>query len=101
MQSSINDYLLQQISGLLVREVPGLVDTLDIRQVVARKVDSLDLLRLEGLLMGTRSGDIDPAIVAYLMEKKHLDTKQITNLLNNIEIKLSNTVQIRIRKITD
>ena len=52
VQEGISDFLLQQISDLLVREVPGLVDSLNIQQVVARKVDSLDLLRLEGLLLG-------------------------------------------------
>lgn len=51
VQAGIGQYLLQQISGLLVREVPGLVDSLNIKQIVARKVNSLDLLRLEGLLL--------------------------------------------------
>ena len=52
VQHGLGDYLLQQISVLLAREVPGLVDSLDIRRTVTRKVDSLDLLRLEGLLLG-------------------------------------------------
>jgi uncharacterized membrane protein YheB (UPF0754 family) len=52
VQAAIGGYLLEQISNLLIREVPGLVDSLNIEQLVARKVDSLDLLRLEGLLMG-------------------------------------------------
>jgi len=51
IQESFADYLLKQISEVLVREVPGLVDSLNIRAMVSRKVDSLDLLRLEGLLM--------------------------------------------------
>lgn len=51
VQHGISDYLLQQVSGLLIREVPGLVESLNIRQIVARKVDSLDLLRLETLLL--------------------------------------------------
>ena len=51
VQTGITDYLLQQVSALLVREVPGLVDTLNIRRIVARKVNTLDLLRLEGLLL--------------------------------------------------
>ncbi|MGB2705677.1 MAG: acetate kinase [Candidatus Omnitrophota bacterium] len=37
---------------------------------------------LEGLLMGTRSGDLDPAIVTFLMEKEHLGTKEIDGILN-------------------
>ncbi len=37
--------------AMLAVEVPGLVATLNIRTIVAEKVDSLDLLRLEGLLL--------------------------------------------------
>ena len=37
---------------------------------------------LEGLLMGTRSGDLDPAIVTFLMKKERLDTKEADALLN-------------------
>ncbi len=51
VQESMGDYLLQLIGDLLVREVPGLVDALNIRSIVARKVDSLNLLRLEELLL--------------------------------------------------
>lgn len=38
-------------SNMLEQEVPGLVDSLDIRTIVADKLNSLDLLRLEGLLL--------------------------------------------------
>lgn len=37
---------------------------------------------LEGLIMGTRSGDIDPAIVTYIMEKEGLDPSEMNNVLN-------------------
>ncbi len=43
---------------------------------------SMGLTPLEGLVMGTRSGDIDPAVVEYLMDKKGLDVHQMTNYLN-------------------
>jgi acetate kinase len=43
---------------------------------------SMGFTPLEGLLMGTRSGDIDPAIVFYLMEKENLNANQISDLLN-------------------
>ncbi len=43
---------------------------------------SMGFTPLEGLMMGTRTGDIDPAIVFYLMEKEDLDAKQISDLLN-------------------
>jgi len=37
---------------------------------------------LEGLIMGTRCGDIDPALVPYIMEKERLDTKEIDSIMN-------------------
>lgn len=43
---------------------------------------SMGFTPLEGLLMGTRCGDIDPAIVFYLMEKKKLTTEGVNELLN-------------------
>ncbi|MDD7304219.1 MAG: acetate kinase [Bacteroidaceae bacterium] len=43
---------------------------------------SMGLTPLEGLMMGTRSGDIDAGAVTFLMDKLHLDTKGISNLLN-------------------
>ncbi len=43
---------------------------------------SMGLTPLEGLLMGTRCGDIDPAVVLYIMEKKDLSIKSADNLLN-------------------
>lgn len=49
--TGIEDFLLQQLSDLLEREVPDLMDAINIRSMVARKVASLDLLRLEGLLL--------------------------------------------------
>ncbi len=37
---------------------------------------------LEGIPMGTRSGNVDPAIIEYMMNKKHKSAKEITNYLN-------------------
>lgn len=37
---------------------------------------------LEGLVMGTRSGDLDPAVVFYLMEKERLSPNRISDILN-------------------
>ncbi len=37
---------------------------------------------LEGLVMGTRCGDIDPAIVPYIMQMEKLTPKEIDNLMN-------------------
>jgi len=43
---------------------------------------SMGFTPLEGLVMGTRSGDIDPAIIPYLMEKLGLNVEEISTLLN-------------------
>ena len=43
---------------------------------------SMGLTPLEGLMMGTRCGDIDAGAVSFLMDKLHLDTKGISTLLN-------------------
>ena len=43
---------------------------------------SMGLTPLEGLIMGTRSGDIDAGAVTFIMDKFNLDTKGISNLLN-------------------
>ena len=43
---------------------------------------SMGLTPLEGLIMGTRSGDIDAGAVTFLMDKLNLDTHGISNLLN-------------------
>ncbi len=43
---------------------------------------SMGLTPLEGLIMGTRSGDIDAGAVTFLMDKLGLDSKGISDLLN-------------------
>jgi len=43
---------------------------------------SMGFTPLEGLLMGTRSGDIDPALVLYIMRKEKLSPEQMDTLLN-------------------
>ncbi|MET9025040.1 acetate kinase [Nocardia sp. NPDC004168] len=48
-----------------------------------RPIDtSMGLTPLEGLVMGTRSGDLDPGIVAHLARSAHLDIDAIDTLLN-------------------
>ena len=37
---------------------------------------------LEGLVMGTRAGDIDAAVITYLMEKENLTAAEMDNILN-------------------
>ena len=43
---------------------------------------SMGFTPLAGVEMGTRCGDIDPAIVPYMMEKEGLSTAQVNNLMN-------------------
>jgi acetate kinase len=43
---------------------------------------SMGFTPLEGLLMGTRCGDIDPAIVVYLQKKLNLTADQVNDLMN-------------------
>lgn len=43
---------------------------------------SMGFTPLEGLVMGTRSGSIDPALVPYIMEHEKLTAKQIDSILN-------------------
>lgn len=43
---------------------------------------SMGFTPLAGMLMGTRSGDLDPAIVAYVMDKENIGVDQINDYLN-------------------
>lgn len=43
---------------------------------------SMGLTPVEGLMMGTRCGDIDAGAVAYIMDKEGLNTTGVSNLLN-------------------
>jgi acetate kinase len=48
-----------------------------------RSVDtSMGFTPLEGLLMGTRSGDLDPSVVVYLAERERTTPRAIESLLN-------------------
>jgi uncharacterized membrane protein YheB (UPF0754 family) len=51
VRDGICNSIRTMLSDMLELEVPGLVDSLNIRQIVADKVNSLDLLRLERLLL--------------------------------------------------
>ena len=43
---------------------------------------SMGLTPLEGLIMGTRSGDIDPAVVQFICNKEGKDVNELLNILN-------------------
>jgi len=42
----------------------------------------MGLTPLEGLMMGTRSGDIDPAVVPFVMSKEELTLSEVNSMLN-------------------
>jgi acetate kinase len=47
-----------------------------------RSVDNtMGLTPLEGLMMGTRSGDVDPSLVAFLAREEHLDVADVMDIL--------------------
>lgn len=43
---------------------------------------SMGLTPLEGLIMGTRSGDIDPAIVGFIAEKENMSAEEVIDVCN-------------------
>ncbi len=43
---------------------------------------SMGLTPLEGLIMGTRSGDLDPAVLQYICNKENKDINEMLNILN-------------------
>ncbi|RBP98653.1 acetate kinase [Bifidobacterium aemilianum] len=52
-------------------------------QVSGKPVEtSMGLTPLEGLMMGSRTGDIDPAVVFHLMRNAHMSVDELDNLFN-------------------
>ncbi len=43
---------------------------------------SMGFTPLAGLMMGTRTGDLDPAIVTYIMKKENLTAEEVVNIYN-------------------
>ncbi len=43
---------------------------------------SMGFTPVDGLIMGTRTGDIDPGVLLYLADKEHLSLKGISNMIN-------------------
>ena len=44
---------------------------------------SMGFTPLSGIMMGTRSGDIDPSIIPYIMKKEGLNVGEVIDELNN------------------
>ena len=64
---------------------------------------SMGLTPLEGLIMGTRSGDIDPAIMEFLAHKENKNIDEIMNILNKKSgvLGLSNNFSSDFRDLED
>ena len=64
---------------------------------------SMGLTPLEGLVMGTRSGDIDPAILEFISKKEGLDISGLMNMLNKKSgvFGLSNNLSSDFRDLED
>ncbi len=64
---------------------------------------SMGLTPLEGLIMGTRSGDIDPAIIEFLAHKENKSIDEIMNILNKKSgvLGLSNNLSSDFRDLED
>ncbi len=43
---------------------------------------SMGLTPLEGMIMGTRSGDVDPAVLQFIMNHEHIDINEMLDILN-------------------
>ncbi|PLX86078.1 MAG: DUF445 domain-containing protein [Desulfuromonas sp.] len=52
VREELESGLCRQLQEILQREVPPLIDTLDVARMVENKVNQLDVLKVEGLLMG-------------------------------------------------
>lgn len=64
---------------------------------------SMGLTPLEGLIMGTRSGDIDPAIIEFLAHKENKSIDEIMSILNKKSgvLGLSNNLSSNFRDLED
>lgn len=65
--------------------------------------NSMGFTPLEGLVMGTRSGDIDPGALEYLSRKENLDFQQVLKMLNQESgvLGISNNFSSDFRELKD
>ncbi|MGL4951032.1 MAG: acetate kinase [Mycoplasma sp.] len=89
MHGTSHHYITIEMKELLKKENPNLIichigNGASICAVKDGKSynTSMGLTPLEGLIMGTRSGDIDPAIVSYVANQSGLDHNDVTSALN-------------------
>ncbi len=90
-------YVAKRTTEFLCKKYPGKYDPSTLRIVTChlgngssisavkggKCVDTtMGLTPLEGIMMGTRSGSIDPAIVPFLMKNEHLSADEVDKVLN-------------------
>lgn len=65
--------------------------------------NSMGFTPLEGLVMGTRSGDVDPGVLEFLAKKEHLDFGQLMKILNQESgvLGISKNLSSDFRKLKD
>ena len=74
-----HDFVSKRVGELLGKGNGASVSAVD----HGKSVDtSMGLTPLEGLMMGTRSGDMDPAIVGFIAEKENLTAAEVINICN-------------------
>ncbi|SHO81746.1 Acetate kinase [hydrothermal vent metagenome] len=82
-------YITREVSKLLDNKSPNIISIhlgngasiTAIRD--GKSIDtSMGFTPLDGLIMGSRSGDLDPMIVTYIMKKYNLTINEIENILN-------------------
>ena len=86
-----HNYVAQRAAEILKRPIAGLkIITCHLGNGASitavdggKSIDTtMGFTPLEGLVMGTRCGSIDPALVPYIMEREKLGTKEIDSIMN-------------------
>ncbi len=81
----INDYITKLLNNKNLKVIScHLGNGSSVAAINSGKVvdTSMGFTPLAGLMMGTRSGDIDPGIIEYIMKKENLDINGVMNILN-------------------
>ena len=80
----LTEVFRQAMESLIVENAHRIVKGEPPKLGVGGKVvdTSMGLTPLEGVLMGTRSGDVDPAVLEYIMDNTGMDIHQMLNCLN-------------------
>ncbi|HOY11844.1 MAG TPA: acetate kinase [Saprospiraceae bacterium] len=102
-------YVVSQLKNLLYGKLPGKVITLHLGNGCSMSAikdgicidTSLGFTPADGLIMGTRAGDLDPGLVLYLVDKLGLSTKEVNDLINKKSGMLGLTGKADLRDIIE